>query len=775
MVPRDGEPQKTIVIAIHEGKNSQYAVKWALNHLTNHQHRCVFVHVTPPRTLNYEESGLKNTGRPPTEMEARQYFHPYHDLCSQKGIKPEEVILEGIPVSSVLLDYISSNAVSNIVVGASTRYAITRKFRNASVAKNLATKVPASCTVHIIAKGKVQSRQPAIQSTLPANPVTPLQHPQAPPNQDSLESSTVDNWSRASTVASIEHTGSEERLTDCKGDPSMDTIGSSYTPESQSSSTVSMPWDGFYNGMAPMSRTSMESVDLSIDNQSNLYHLESISCRSESSGKISYETANVSPLGSFYSIPRVSCTSSPSACSHDMETEMSNMKSSLKQTKDNRESACEAAAIVSQTATLNLCPNEKVEEPALAIKEHMEEKIAELAKLEVERQLREIADEKSRNALSVEQFEFTERTAKVKTICEGGQQKTMMDLKPENQAGYKRYSIDEIEDATDHFSEALRVGEGGYGPVFKGTLDEAAVAIKILRPDISQGPKQFQKEVDILSCMRHPHLVRLVGACPEYGCLIYEYMENGSLEDRLFRKDDTPPISWESRFRIASEISTALLSLHQAKPEPMVHRDLKPANILLDQNNVAKISDVGLARLLPAPVADGMSNYQMTNAAGTFCYIDPEYQQTGLLGVKSDVYSLGIILLQIITAKPPMGLTHLVQGAIESDSFSEILDPSISDWPVEGTMSFAKLALKCCELSKKDRPDLGSVVVPELNRIRGIGKNTGENLEDRSNLPSDSPCQFPPVKAARVQVGPASHLSNCICISFNSQTKASAS
>ncbi|KAK0596582.1 hypothetical protein LWI29_017022 [Acer saccharum] len=93
-------------------------------------------------------------------------------------------------------------------------------------------------------------------------------------------------------------------------------------------------------------------------------------------------------------------------------------------------------------------------------------------------------------------------------------------------------------------------------------------------------------------------MVLLLGACPEYGCLVYEYMENGSLEDRLFRKDDTPTIPWRTRFKIAAEIATALLFLHQNKPEPLVHRDLKPANILIDHNYVSKIGDVGLARLV---------------------------------------------------------------------------------------------------------------------------------------------------------------------------------
>lgn len=248
----------------------------------------------------------------------------------------------------------------------------------------------------------------------------------------------------------------------------------------------------------------------------------------------------------------------------------------------------------------------------------------------------------------------------------------------------------------------------------------------------------FGTQVEILSCIRHPNMVLLLGACPEYGCLVYEYMANGSLEDRLFRRGNTPPIPWQYRFRIAAEIATCLLFLHQTKPEPLVHRDLKPANILLNQNYTSKISDVGLARLLPPSVADQVTQYRMTTAAGTFCYIDPEYQQTGMLGTKSDMYSFGILLLQLITAKPPMGLTHLVERSIEMGTFPQVLDPSIQNWPIEEALPFAKLALHCAELRRKDRPDLGTVVLPELNRLRAFGEENLPQFAVDNNIATSS-------------------------------------
>lgn len=236
-------------------------------------------------------------------------------------------------------------------------------------------------------------------------------------------------------------------------------------------------------------------------------------------------------------------------------------------------------------------------------------------------------------------------------------------------------------------------------------------------------------------------MVLLLGACPEYGCLVYEYMANGSLDDRLFRRGNTPVLSWQLRFRIAAEIGTGLLFLHQTKPEPLVHRDLKPANILLDRNYVSKISDVGLARLVPPNVADSVTQYRMTSTAGTFCYIDPEYQQTGMLGIKSDIYSFGIMLLQIITSKPPMGLTHHVERAIEKGTFVDMLDPAVPDWPVEEALVFANLALKCAELRRKDRPDLGRVVLPELNRLRALADEHTNHFMG----PNHTPICMPPV------------------------------
>lgn len=163
---------------------------------------------------------------------------------------------------------------------------------------------------------------------------------------------------------------------------------------------------------------------------------------------------------------------------------------------------------------------------------------------------------------------------------------------------YQEFTWEEIKTATSSFSEDLKIGKGAYGDVYKCNLRHTIAAVKVLHSPKSNLFKQFDQEIEILSKIKHPHLVLLLGACPEHGALVYEYMENGSLEDRLFQFSNSQPIPWFVRFRIAWEVASALIFLHKSKPTPIIHRDLKPANILLDQNFVSKVGDVGISTML---------------------------------------------------------------------------------------------------------------------------------------------------------------------------------
>ncbi|PRQ50611.1 putative protein kinase RLK-Pelle-RLCK-IXb family [Rosa chinensis] len=407
----------------------------------------------------------------------------------------------------------------------------------------------------------------------------------------------------------------------------------------------------------------------------------------------------------------------------EMEAEMRKLRLELKQTMDMYNTVCKEALSLQSTRHDMELNQWKLEEKKRLEEAQLAEEVA-LALVQREKANRKAAIEAAEAAQRIAEWESQKRrNTEQKALKEAKERKKASEARACD-ISYRKYTIEEIESATNNFSISCKIGEGGYGPVYKGEPDHTPVAIKALRPDAAQGQSQFQQEVKLLSGMRHPNMVLLLGACPDYGCLVYEYMANGSLEDRIFKRGNTPVIPWKLRFRIAAEICTGLLFLHQTKPEPLVHRDLKPANILLDHNYVSKISDVGLARLVPSSVADSITQYHITSAAGTFCYIDPEYQQTGMLGRKSDVYSLGVMLLQLITAKSPMGLTYHVEKAIKEGTFTETLDPAVPDWPVEETLEFAKLALQCAQMKRKDRPDLGKVVLPEFNRLRAFAQDS---------------------------------------------------
>nr|CAB3449350.1 unnamed protein product [Digitaria exilis] len=281
----------------------------------------------------------------------------------------------------------------------------------------------------------------------------------------------------------------------------------------------------------------------------------------------------------------------------------------------------------------------------------------------------------------------------------------------------RRYSKQDIELATDNFSEDRKIGEGGYGNVYRCTLDHTEVAVKVIQQDSIDKTDEFLKEVEILSQLRHPNLVLLLGFCAEIGCLVYEYLKNGSLEDQLFNNKGLQPLHWFLRIQIIFEVSCGLAFLHARNPEPIVHRDLKPANILLDRSYVGKIGDVGFAKLISDLVPDWQTEYKETIVAGTLYYMDPEYQQTGTVRPKSDVFALGVIILQLLTGRRPNGLIVSAENAIKNGRLHDILDKSQSDWPVEEAEMFAKLGLKCTALKCRDRPDLESEVLPKLDEI----------------------------------------------------------
>ncbi|KAE9595512.1 hypothetical protein Lal_00030468 [Lupinus albus] len=293
---------------------------------------------------------------------------------------------------------------------------------------------------------------------------------------------------------------------------------------------------------------------------------------------------------------------------------------------------------------------------------------------------------------------------------------------------FSEFSFLEIEEATRNFDPNLKIGEGGYGSIFRGIMRHTEVAVKILHADSMQGPSEFQQEVDVLSKIRHPNLITLIGACPESWTLVYEFLPNGSLEDRLCCKDNTPPLSWQSRIRIAAELCSALIFIHSSKPHSIAHGDLKPSNILLDANLVSKLSDFGICRILSCSDSCSNNNTQFwrTDPKGTFVYMDPEFLTSGELTPKSDVYSFGIVLLRILTGRSALGIVKEVKYALDTGTLKSLLDPLAGDWPFVQAERLTHLALRCCDMNRESRPDLYSDVWRMLESMRASygGSNT---------------------------------------------------
>jgi len=223
-------------------------------------------------------------------------------------------------------------------------------------------------------------------------------------------------------------------------------------------------------------------------------------------------------------------------------------------------------------------------------------------------------------------------------------------------------------------------------------------------------------QVDVLSKLRHPHLVTLIGACSEACALIYEYLPNGNLEDRLNCKGNTPPLSWQVRIRIASELCSALIFLHSSTPTSIVHGDLKPGNVLLDANLSCKLSEFGIC--LADHNTRNITQYHETDPKGTFLYLDPHFLTTGELSPKSDTYAFGIILLQLLTGRPAFGLVKEIRDVIDEENLTSFIDPLAGDWPFVQAMQLARLALKCCQMQRSSRPDLASEVWSVLEPMR---------------------------------------------------------
>ncbi|KAK7283458.1 hypothetical protein RIF29_12988 [Crotalaria pallida] len=284
------------------------------------------------------------------------------------------------------------------------------------------------------------------------------------------------------------------------------------------------------------------------------------------------------------------------------------------------------------------------------------------------------------------------------------------------------FGFRELAEATRGFKEVNLIGEGGFGRVYKGRLSTGeVVAIKQLSHDGNQGFQEFVTEVLMLSLLHHSNLVKLLGYCTDgdQRLLVYEYMPMGSLEYHLFDPNEgKEPLSWSVRMKIAVGAARGLEYLHCKADPPVIYRDLKSANILLDNDFNPKLSDFGLAKL--GPVGD--NTHVSTRVMGTYGYCAPEYAMSGKLTLKSDIYSFGVVLLELITGRRAIdgsrrpGEQNLISWSrpyfSDKRKFTQMADPLLQgNYPLRCLHQAIAVTAMCLQEQPKVRPLVGDIVV----------------------------------------------------------------
>ncbi|XP_078149445.1 putative LRR receptor-like serine/threonine-protein kinase At1g51860 [Carex rostrata] len=302
-----------------------------------------------------------------------------------------------------------------------------------------------------------------------------------------------------------------------------------------------------------------------------------------------------------------------------------------------------------------------------------------------------------------------------------------------------KFSYNDLQKITNDFKN--RIGMGGFGCVYLGQLENGPqVAVKMLAQSSKQGVKEFLAEAQNLARVHHKNLVSLTGYCIDENCmaLVYEYMQEGNLHHKL--KDNETPLSWKQRLQIAYESALGLEYLHKACNPPLIHRDIKTSNILLNANLEAKIADFGLSRTFDNDAISHVS----TRIVGTPGYLDPEYYLSNQLSVKSDVFSFGVVLLEIITGRPPNcadlggNLVQWVHQKLTGGDIESVVDPRMQGkYDINSVWKVTELACRCTAPTSSQRPTMNAVVA-ELNESKYLEMSMEEiHIQSTTNLATD--------------------------------------
>ncbi|KAJ0228708.1 U box domain-containing protein [Hirschfeldia incana] len=754
-------PSPAIAVAINGKKKSKYVTFWALEKFIPQGFSDFkLIYVRPPVTFIVTPMGkaipilearaqVVSDYRKEVDSNTNEMLLPYKKMFERRKVRVEILVLESHDPVAAIAEEIAGTGVTKLVIGVSLPGFFTKKI---DMSSKIATAVPRFCTVYVVSKGKLASVRP---SDSDASGTIRFERME----RDSSTSDSTDNpnpnYHDLFSFVSEAHSRVSHMSTASKhSEMSSSTTVQMYMSSCEMDQLVVSTWRAMQIALSfehdeKKSNTSSESFSAPFPMGAEPYHAMNFASKwrdhedrrsiMSSSSSNNHEIANMewgavvpqnysqvsSHQGSNMSDGLLSVNSMTDNNQANLTFEIEKLRAELKHVQEMYAMAQTETVDASQKLTkLNQIKYEESEK--LMVLKEKEDVAKDTLSKEKQRY-----DETMKVKELMMKEALRRREAEIKAERDSKEKDKLQASLVSPGIQYQHYSWEEIAAATSDFSEDLKIGMGAYGTVYKCNLHNTTGAVKVFHAGETQLSKQFRQELEILSKIRHPHLVLLLGACPERGCLIYEYMDNGSLDDRLMQVNDTPAIPWFERFRIASEIASALVFLHKSKPRPIIHRDLKPGNILLDHNFVSKLGDVGLSTMVnDDDASSNLTVLKKTSPVGTLCYIDPEYQRTGIISPKSDVYSLGIVILQLITAKPPIGITHKVEEAIGDDAeFMALLDVKAGTWPISETRELAALGLWCTEMRRRDRPDLKDLIIPTLERLWKVVDKAQNSVE----------------------------------------------
>ncbi|KAJ3693045.1 hypothetical protein LUZ60_012140 [Juncus effusus] len=680
----EDELEEKVYVAVgKEFVNWKENLRFALNNADVNQ-KIIFLHVHQPSMKIPTPIGYMPADRV-KQQELRAYrliekenmnkaLKPYLDNCKAHKFRAEIRTVDNSDIAKGLIELVKLYKVTNLIMGAaSDKYHSKAKKENSLKSKTAITvqrNAEPSCRISFICKGELICIREASQNINNTNDL----------------SRTSSSSSSSNSSTHLTHSQSLPPLNQAQQ------ILNSSPLNHRSISTVGSPYSSYHSGL-----------------ENNLYV-------SSNSGSSSNQYDNKSFVSD--SLPTTPFDNSPPTDNNNiMEDIFARLEEALTEIDRMKREAVEELS-QRHRAELDLVQAKrqlKAKESAL--------KIEMQKRAEIEENFAKQSDELENYKLVLDQtlngfYKSNEQKISLIKKLEG---RVLSVPSFQNSVNCSEFSLLELKEATNNFDEGNKIGEGGYGSVYKGCLRHTLVAIKILNRDGIGGDEQFYQEVEILSRVRHPHLVTLIGACLENRALIYEFMPQMSLDDHLtYKKTLHTPLPWQARVRIAREICSALIFLHSARPQCIVHSDLKPENILLDSNNVSKLSDFGICRQLNR-TSTTVTPYHLTeHPKGTFSYMDPEYLSSGELTPHYDVFSFGIVLLQLVTGREARNIRNILVEAVEKGRLGQVVDKTAGNWPFKVAEKMVHLGIRCSKPTRRMRPDLARDVLRVIEAMVNV-------------------------------------------------------